>query len=94
MKRKKAGSKDASRKRVRKRNPIEPMKRPNTDNESLTPERLEALRRKIEAGDYNSRDVAETVARRIVLRGDLRSEGRDQRGFGFGGHDRFAPHVH
>jgi hypothetical protein len=56
------------------------MNRWNSANSNLSPERIEALRRKIEAGEYNSTEAAETVARRILARGDLRGEFRDQRG--------------
>jgi len=66
------------------------MNRWNSTNSNLSPERIEALRQKIKAGEYNSTDVAETVARRILDRGDLRGEFRDQRGGG----DRFGPLIH
>lgn len=46
---------------------------------NLTPERLSALRRSIEAGVYNSPEIAEAVARRILTRGDLRGDARDER---------------
>lgn len=66
------------------------MKRWNSTTSNLSPERIEALRRKIDAGDYNSTEVAETVARRILARGDLRGESRDDRDAG----GRFGPLIH
>ncbi len=46
----------------------------------MSPERLAAARRWIQLGRHNSSDVAEAVARRILERGDLRAERRDDRG--------------
>lgn len=66
----------------------------NSASESLTDERIEALRQKIEDGEYNAAAVAETVARSIIRRGDLRAEGRDQRGIRADGRDPFGPIVH
>jgi hypothetical protein len=72
------------------RKQAEPMNRWNSTTSNLSPERIEALRQKIEAGDYNSKEVAETVARRILARGDLRGEFRDDRDGG----GRFGSVIH
>jgi hypothetical protein len=69
------------------------MNRRNSGNDTITPERLEALRQKIDSGDYDTSEVAETVARRIIQRGDLRGDRRDQRG-GYDSGDRFGPPIH
>lgn len=39
--------------------------------ESLDPERIAELRQKVYAGAYNTLDVVDQVARRILTRGDL-----------------------
>jgi hypothetical protein len=63
------------------------MKSWNSTSPDLSPERLEAIRRWVEAGGHNDPAVAEHVARRIIDRGDLRGDPRDdrtdpKRGFG------------
>lgn len=51
----------------------------NSTSPDLSPERLEAIRRWVEAGGHNDPAVAERVARRIIERGDLRGDPRDDR---------------
>jgi hypothetical protein len=69
-----------------------------TPTRDVPTERLEALRRWIEAGGHNAPEVAESVARRILARGDLRGDDRDDytlpRGspFGRNGFDRNLIH--
>ena len=47
-------------------------RRLNADtNESLNPERVAELRQKVLTGAYNTLDVVDQVARRILTRGDL-----------------------
>ena len=62
----------------------------------FSPERVETLRRWIEAGAYNSPEVAEAVARRILARGDLREDARTElpRGSPFANHGRDGSQIH
>jgi hypothetical protein len=79
MPRKKPGSKKASSNKAPQLRRSEPMNSCNTTSPELSPERLEAIRRWVEAGGHNDPAVAERVARRIIDRGDLRGDPRDDR---------------
>jgi hypothetical protein len=57
----------------------------------MSPERLEALKRRVAAGEYDSPEVVDTVARRIIDRGDVRGGLRDDRIDPRGG---FGPPIH
>jgi len=63
----------------------------NNTSPDLSPERLEAIRRWVQAGGHNDAAVAEHVARRIIERGDLRGARRDDRIDPRGG---FGPLIH
>lgn len=79
MPRKKPGPKKASSEKAPQNRRSESMSSWKTTSAELSPERLEALRRWVENGGHNDPDVAETVARRIIDRGDLRGARRDDR---------------
>jgi hypothetical protein len=79
MPRKKPGPKKASSERAPQHSRSEPMNSWDATTAELSPERLEALRRWVEDGGHNDPAVAETVARRIIDRGDLRGGRRDDR---------------
>lgn len=79
MPRKKSGPKNASSKQLPEPIRSESMNSWSSTSPDLSPERLEALRRWVEAGGHNDPAVAETVARRIIERGDVRDARRDDR---------------
>jgi len=47
----------------------------SADSETLSVERVEQIRTRIDAGTYDSREVQEDVARRILDAGDLDASG-------------------
>lgn len=91
MARKKPGGKKASSQRAPQPRRSEPMNPWNSTTPELSPERLEALRRWVQAGGHNDPAVAERVATRIIERGDLRDERRNDRAYPG---SAFGPLIH